>query len=197
MTLTELRQEVYTLTNRPDLVNETLTAIRSATLKLHTLDYFYKDIFETGITFPDPGYLQQLEYRTVVPRWRALKYLRKTDVSAHQDGEFLTVLSIPEMVEDDYKLNRNNVCYVAGQVVQIRSSDLLQYALLGCYIYPDITEADYDSWIALDHPYAIVFEAASKVFKIIGDTDQFNAFTQLAREEAAMISMSNIQAVGY
>ena len=197
MTLNELIAEVYTITNRPDLVAQTLTAVRSATLKLHQSDYFYKDIFETGVTFTSAEYLQQLEYRTLVPRWRALKYIRKTDSVGYQDGAFLEVLSVPEMVEDAYRINRNDVCYVAGAVVQIRSSTELQYILLGCYLNPDITAAGYNSWIALDHPYAIVFDAASMVFKMIGDTDQFAAYTALAQQQMAELRMSNIQAVGY
>lgn len=197
MNLTELQQEVYNLTNRPDLVAETLTAVRSATLKLHQLDYFYKDIVETGVSFSSAEYLQQIEYRTLFPRWRALKYLRKSDSSGYDDGVFFTVLSIPEMVEDDYKINRNDVCYVAGSVIQVRSSTQFQYALLGYYQNPDITPASYDSWIALDHPYAIVFEAAALVFKMIGDTEQFAAYTRLALEEQAMLKITNIQAVGY
>ena len=91
MTLNELIAEVYTITNRPDLVAQTLTAVRSATLKMHQRDYFYKDIFETAINFSTAAYLQQLEYRTLIHRWRALKYIRKTDSTAYQDGAFLDV----------------------------------------------------------------------------------------------------------
>lgn len=196
MTLNELIAEVYTITNRPDLVGQTLTAVRSATLKLHQQDYFYKDIFETGVTFSSAAYLQQLEYRVLVPRWRALKYIRKTDSAAYQDGKLLDIV-VPENIEDSYQINRTDICYVAGEVVQIRSSTELQYILLGCYRNPDITQAGYNSWIALDHPYAIVFEAASIVFKMIGDTDQFAAYTGLAQMQAAEVSMSNIQAIGY
>ena len=59
MTLNELIAEVYTITNRPDLVAQTLMAVRSATLKLHQSDYYYKDIFETGFQFTSAEYLQQ------------------------------------------------------------------------------------------------------------------------------------------
>jgi hypothetical protein len=197
MTLAELIAEVYTITNRPDLVAQTLTAVRSATLKIHQSDYYYKDIFETGIQFVNSLYLQQIDYRTIVPRWRSLKYLRKTDITGYQDGPFFEVLAIPEMVEDAYRLNRNDVCYVAGEVVQVRSSTQLQYAILGCYRNPDITQAGYSSWVALDHPYAIVFEAASNVFKMIGDTDQFAAYSGLAGQQLVEVRMSNIQGIGY
>lgn len=196
MTLTELRQEVYNLTNRPALVAETLTAIRSATLKLHQLDYFYKDIYETGISFLAPAYVQTLEYRTLIPRWRSLKYLRKTDSTGQEQGALYTIIT-PESVLDQYGQNQLNVCYVAGAALKIRSEAALQYALLGCYVNPDISESGYNSWLALDHPYAIVFEAAAIVFKAIGDTEKFAAYTQLAAQQAAEVKLSNIQSYGY
>lgn len=196
MTLTELQQEVYTLTNRPGLVAETLTAVRSATLKLHQMDYFYKDIVEQGVSFSPAAYVQQLEYRSLFPRWRALKYIRKTDFTGTEQGQLYTIIT-PEAVLDQFGRNQENVCYVAGTVIQIRSSDELQYALIGRYDNPDITVAGYNSWIALDHPYAIVFDAAATVFKAIGDTEKFAAYTQLAAIQAAEVRMSNIQSYGY
>jgi len=196
MTLAELIAEVYTITNRPDLVAQTLTAIRSATLKLHQSDYYYKDIRETGVSFTTAEYLQQIEYRTLFPKWRALKYIRKTDVTGTEQGKLLDII-VPENILDDYKINRNDVCYVAGEVVQIRSSTQLQYTIVGRYDNPDITQAGYNSWIALDHPYAIIFEAASTVFKMIGDTDQFSAYTQLAGMQLVELRNTNILAQGY
>jgi hypothetical protein len=197
MNLNELRAEVYTITNRPDLVAQTLSAIRAATLKIHQLDYFYKDIRETGISFPASLYTQQIDYRVVDPKWRALKYLRKTDATGYSDGALIEVVSVPEMIEDAYKINRTDICYVAGQIIQVRSSTEFQYALLGYYVNPDITEAGYDSWVAIDHPYAIVYEAAASVFKMTGDTDQFAAYTALAGMQLSEVRLSNIQAIGY
>jgi hypothetical protein len=196
MTLTELQQEVYTITNRPDLVAQTLTAIRSATLKLHQLDYFYKDIFETGVTFTIAEFEQALDYRLLIPRWRALKYIRKSDVTGIDTYPPFTIIP-PENVLDEYNQNRLDVAYVAGAFINIKSSTAFQYMFLGCYIHPDITEAGYSSWIAADHPYAIVFEAASIVFKLIGDTEQFAAYTGLSQIEQNNLKISEIQAVGY
>jgi hypothetical protein len=196
MTLNELIAEVYTITNRADLVAQTLTAIRSATLKLHQSDYYYKDLREQGIAFLSAQYLQQLEYRTLYPRWRALKYVRKTDSTGQEQGKFFELI-VPENVLDDYKLNRTDVCYAAGEIIQIRSSTQVQYCIVGRYDNPDITQSGYSSWVALDHPYSIVFEAASTVFKMIGDTDQFAAYTALAGQQLIELRNSNITAQGY
>jgi hypothetical protein len=196
MTLNELIAEVYTITNRPDLVAQTLTAVRSATLKLHQSDYYYKDLRENGVSFLTAEYLQQIEYRALFPKWRALKYIRKTDSTGQEQGKFLDII-VPENILDEYKLNRVDVAYVAGEVVQIRSSTQLQYTIVGRYDNPDITQSGYNSWIALDHPYAIVFEAASTVFKMVGDTDQFAAYTSLAAMQLIEVRNSNVLAQGY
>lgn len=196
MTLAELIQEVYNLTNRPGLVAETLTAVRSATLKLHQLDYFYKDILEVGIEFNPTGFVVSANYRDLIPRWRALKYLRKTDSTGIEQGLLYNII-VPESVLDQYGVNQENVCYVAGTYLHVRSSTTLQYAILGCYQNPDITELGFNSWIAVDHPYAIVFEAAALIFKMIGDTEKFAAYTQLAAMQAAELKLSNVQSYGY
>lgn len=193
-TFTELLAEVYTLTNRPDLVNETKLAVKAATLKAHQLDFFYKDIYEVGVQFSTSDYIQALEYRTISPRYRALKYIRKTDLSG-TPGAFLNVVT-PSMVLDGYGTQREDICYGAGEVIQIKSSTLLQYILFGCYRNPDITESGYSSWIALDHPYAIVYEAAATVYKQVGQDEQAAVFKRMTDEQFAMLRASNIEVEG-
>jgi hypothetical protein len=195
MTLTELQNEVYTITKRPDLVAETLLAVRQATLALHQSDYFWKDLQETGISFTGVAYTQELEYRTILPQFRAIKYLRKSD-SAGAVGAFFDVIT-PEAVLDLYGTDRTNVCYAAGASIEIKSSTQFQYCILGYYTNPVITPTGYSSWIALDHPYAIVLEAAEKVFKMTGKTEEFAAYKFLRDEEKQRLALSNIQAVGY
>lgn len=196
MTLTELQSEVYTLTNRPDLTAETLAAVRAATLKLHQLEYFFKDIFETGVTFSASAYQQQIDYRTLIPAFRSVSYIRKTDSTGSDDLGFFDVIQ-PESVLDLYQQNREDVYYVAGQMIQLRSSTQFQYIILGCYINPDITVAGYNSWIALDHPYAIIYQAAADIFKAIGKSEEFAAYTAMALDQRQAVTISNIQAKGY
>lgn len=172
-TYSDLVADVITITNRPDLVDLTKLAVRHATLKAHKLDFFPKDIYETGIQWQTPAYIQSLEYRNLVPRWRALKYLRKYDftTSPGTAGELFKVIT-PELILDDYNFQKDNVCYLAGESLEIRSNTKDANMLLGCYRHPDTTEANYDSWIALDQSSAIVYEAARSVFKQIGYDEQ-------------------------
>jgi hypothetical protein len=199
MTLAELIQEVYTLTNRPDRVAETASAIRSATLKAHQSDYYYKDIFETGINFGAVNYLNDLDYRSIIPLFRAIKYLRKYSLGS--DGTFspgkeLELLQ-PNEVFDIYKCAKNDIYYAAGSQIHIKSSTQDQYYLFGCYLNPNITDTGFNSWVALDHPYVIIFDAAATVFKSIGKDEEASGYRQLVAEQLSMLKSSNITAAGY
>jgi hypothetical protein len=196
MNFSELCAEVYTITGRSDRVAETESAVKSATLKAHQSDYYYKDIFETGIRFDTSDYVQSLDYRALLPRWRALKYLRKWDAVNSTPGIELDVI-LPEQLFDRYKVQKQDICYLAGDYVQLNSSTQEQYYLLGCYLSPDITKTGFTSWIALDHPYAIVFDAAATVFKAIGKDEEAAAYRTMVPEQIGMIKMSNIEGVGF
>lgn len=191
--LAGLVADVYTLTNRPDLVGETVLAVKNATLKAHKQDYFYKDIAETGIKFDYSQAQQTLDYKSLIPRWRSLKYLRKYNNNI--PGAFLELLT-PDSLLDSYSQHRENVCYVAGIEIKIRCTEQQQYFLLGCYVFPDITTENFNSWIADESPSTIVYEAAAVVFKTIGYDEQASQYRELVKEEYALLKQSNIEANG-
>jgi hypothetical protein len=193
-TLANLIQDVYSLTKRDDLEIETLTAIKAATLKAHHTGFFAKDLFETGIVFTDAAYTQALEYKELLPRWRALSYLRKAEASG-EPGKFFSVIT-PTDLFDAYGVTKTDVMYLSGSVFQIKSSTELKYALLGCYLNPDVTAGSYSSWIAQDHPFAIVFEAARVIFKTIGYDEQAASYEKFVQEQYAQILAEHVP-VGY
>lgn len=197
--LASLVADVYTLTNRPDLVGETTLAVRNATLKAHRTDFYPKDLFETGIVFDFAQPVQSLEYKELIPRWRALKYLREyipgTDPSDGVTGDFYEIVT-PDNVLDSYNINKENVCYMAGSELKVRTRSSAQYFLLGCYIYPDVTPENFRSWIADEHPSTIVYEAAATVFKTIGFDEQFSAYQSMVQAEYQMLK-EQILANGY
>ena len=192
---TDLLADVYTITNRPDLVNATKLAIRSATLKAHQIDFFYKDLFETGITFLTAEYQQVLAYKELVPRWRAFKYLRISDINGTDTDKFLTLIT-PDSVLDDYAVNRENVVYFTGLEFKTRTLAKSQYFLLGCYLNPITAETGYSSWIAEEYPFAIIFEAAAQVFKGIGFDEQVAVYRNMCAEQYASLKAGNIVALG-
>lgn len=182
--LSDLIADVYTITKRPDLVADTALAVRIATLKAHQSDFYPKDLYETGISWDDPDYIQSLAYRTLIPRWRAFKYLRKYTSGA--PAGFFRMLT-PEQTLDAYSINKDDICYLAGEQLEIRSSTQDTNMILGCYLNPDTSESGYSSWIALDHPYCIVYEAARAIFKQTGWEETANSIKQEVAEQYQLL----------
>lgn len=193
---TDIVDQVYTLTNRPDLVAETELAVKQATLKGHQSDYYYRDILETAINFGAASYFQTLGVKGLLPRYRAVKWARKYDAVGEEAGKFFDLV-LPEQTLDSYNQNRTDIMYAAGDVLQFRSSTEFQYILFGCYQNPELSSASYNSWIAQDHPYYIVTEATRIVFKAIGYDAQEATFNRLAMEQLQGLKLSNIVAGGY
>lgn len=187
--LTDLINDVYTITNRPDLIAETKLAVKQATLKMHQVDYFPKDLYETGIQWTPPAFIQSLAYKSIIPRWRTLNYLRK--IQDNVPGVFFELLS-PQQSLDRYAIAKENICYIAGDQLEIRSDTEDLNMLLGCYLHPDITDTGYSSWIADEHPYAIIFDAAAAVFKMIGFDEQAAYMKQNVTEQIALLRQNQL-----
>lgn len=194
MTFAELVAEVALLTRRPDLTDRINSAVRAATLKAHTLDFFYKDLFEQSFEFVTPAYVQNFLPTEIFPLFRKVKYLRiwiGDDVTG-VPGEFLKLIQIENSL-DAYNTIKTNVFYQAGQLLQCRGTCELDKLLFGAYCYPVITpESAYCSWIAKEMPWAIIYEATRTIFKSIGMDQQSAEMDRLAGEQFALLRMSFI-----
>jgi hypothetical protein len=196
MTFDELLEEVYLITNRRDLVAETKSAVKAATLKAHKTDFYSKDIFESGVEFPTADFRQSLDYITLFSNFRAFKYFRRVEDETDDVGAFIEIIA-PESVLDDYGCNRSDIAYVAGRVLEIRSSVEFSKALLGAYVLPVVREGAYVSWVAEQFPFVIIYESARVLFKAIGFDEQSATFTQMFAEEVSLLKLSALSDVGY
>lgn len=203
MTLNEMIAEVYTVTKRPDLVSDTLTALRASTLKMHHVDYFYKDILQSVVTLAAADYVGVFD-TSLLTKYRSMKFIRKwyptgtniqTLLATGKAGLRMARADVDAVI-DGYGRDRVNVYYVAGTSVNLKSSDVLGTYLVGWYSSPDINVATYRSFIAEEHPYAIVFDAAATVFKTIGYDEQTALYKQMVAEQIAMLKMTNIEEEG-
>lgn len=187
--------DVMSLTNRPDLTAETNLAVKAATLKAHHTDDYIFDLGEYSIAFDTAAYYQTLDYKTVIPLWRKPRYFRKYDNTAGAPGDFLSYIQ-PEQVVDNFGYNREDIYYIAGANLQLRSSTLLQYALLSCYLNPTVTDSGYSSWIANDYPFAIIYEATAIIFKTIGNDEQVPMYREMVKDELAKLTIHAITGLG-
>lgn len=194
MNFSQLYDEVLLIVKRPDLSTRIESAIKAATLKMHHSDFFYKDLVEVPIIFSEVLPLQQFVPSEVLPLFRKAKYIRFWQGSATQGrpGPFLEHIQIEDSL-DGYKTMKENVFYMAGQQLQIRTCPAVEHVLFGAYMHPVLAPvASYNSWIAKEYPYAIIYEAARTIFRSIGFSEQANEFAQLAAEVLAEIKISSV-----
>ena len=195
MTLAQLITEVYAITKRPDLVALTTSAIKAATLKCHTADFMFKDLFEALIIFPTSSPYQIIDVVNDTPRFRNLKYFRPFDNVNKVGGRFFELVH-PQAVLDSYSVEKVNIFYQAGRQINIKSAAAMNYGILGYYLYPDTTDTNFDSWIAREFPWAIIFEASAQVLKATGYDQQAAGIKQLATENLQEAISAGINETG-
>lgn len=228
MNLQQLIAAVYTETNRPDYAAETLQAILASTLKLHLTEFFFKDVTVSQLQFTAQSYQQSVD-TSLVPLYRSFSFLKKNDQQIlgatvdynnllpplswdigsdwGRENKFITMQS-PTDILDEYNDNQTDICYQIGTTISINSSTATQYCLFGYYIFPQLDIANggaaYSSWIANEHPYAIVFDACYSIFSMKGDLDQAARYVSQNGSNSgkadialALLKMSNIVPQGY
>lgn len=196
MNFNEIVQEVITVTRRPDLTERIESAVKSATLKAHHSDFFYKDLYEQSVEFGQEYYIQNFLPTDIFPAFRKAKYIRfwHGDVDGYP-GHFLEPIQIENSI-DDYGCIKADVFYMAGQLLQIRTSAPIKRCLFGAYLHPVITPVNaYCSWIANEYPWAIIYEAARVVFRGIGKDQEAAEMARLVAEEYQVLKLSNVDDV--
>jgi|WetSurMetagenome_2_1015567.scaffolds.fasta_scaffold178900_2 hypothetical protein len=169
MNFSELVNEVYVITNRVDLTQETALAVRQATLKMHQFDFFKRDITEQVFNIPasSDGYKFSFNTTDELVRFRAFSYVRQWD-DPWTGTEVLFEEVQPDRLFDSYGYEITNCYYRAGSIVNFKCVNKISKIVIGWYQYPVVTpEADYYSWIADEMPYAIIQEAAAIVMDMI------------------------------
>src|SRR5690606_1969255 len=119
-------------------------------------------------------YIQNFVPSEVIPLYRKAKYIRMWvgDAPTGGPGTFLENIQIENSV-DQFNAIKTDVFYMAGHNLQIRTSCPVKRILFGAYVHPTITPVEnYNSWIAREYPYAIVYEAARSIFYSIALSQQ-------------------------
>lgn len=200
MDLATLQTEVQAITKRPDLTAQTLSAVQKATLRLHCLDYWARDAIDATITWAAPAYQQSWNYKTgpsANARWRALRYAVKAASNGDPYGTPLQHWEPGIGTYDSYGNQKVDVFYQSGNSYLFQFSDLPPKLLVGGYLFPDVSSGGYTSWIADEHPYAIIYDAARTILSSIGFNDVAAQVAGDLAIEIANLKTTGVQAVGY
>lgn len=213
-TLQELADDVYTLTNRPDLVSETRVALRKAIMKFHSADTFKRDLHTHRLQMSLYSPIAADQFRWVIPlsdftRFRRPKFLRYpmelAQPSHHAAPLFDTAAvsvwqrDFAEVTSDDlfnsYHSERLNYFFIAGSTLTIRAASQVDYLDFSYYQYPQIPTSPtvtINSWICDQYPDAVIEEAAGTVFKMIGKDDEHARYQTLFSENLGILRGTDV-----
>jgi hypothetical protein len=183
--LTQLVKDTMTKTGRPELVDETYLAVRDATKFVHLQDFFLKDSAELLVPFTTPAFVFQLDTGVFLPRFRKLRYLKKFDqvaLLAKEREEDKLNECAPDRLFDTYNNIKQNVYYLAGKNLNIRSSTQETALLVSWYQYPNTDLENYSSWIADMYAPIITDKAAAIIFRDVGMKDDANAMDNVVMQ---------------
>lgn len=167
---------VVALTDRPELVRETEQAILRSTLRMHHIDFFWRDKTNTGMV-TSAG-------RSAVVPLTALPRLRKPhSVTAYSDSTPtpLTICLADQLFKDPVTHSASyiaNAAIINGSNITIRARNVFNAVAIEYYMNPETDMSKYDSWIASTYPFAIIDDAAATVFYAIGANEQGGSLRQ-------------------
>lgn len=214
-TLDSLAADVYTLTNRPDLVAETLVSLKKAIRKFHGAETFKRDLAVERIDMTAQTPLAANQYRwslalSLFPSFRRFKAvnfppelipsynttpapLRDWTAGFKLDTVFHEIA--PDNLFDRYGYERQNYFFITGSTVLVKAGwyvDFLDFTYYKWPVIPALTSDPVTSWIVNEYPDCIVEEAAGAVFKMIGKDDEFNRFAGLFADNLVILKSADV-----
>jgi hypothetical protein len=187
----ELVQAVIEITGRPDQGNLIKQAVQAATLQVHSKDLFKRDVNSQFVTFASPLTDQVVAYKDIFARFRLFDSVIICDANQVPLAGPLEMIPVSHF-KDVYGVIRPNVCVLAGDNLYIKSDIPFKYALIAAYEFPVITDAGYSSWVADSYPYAVIYAAASAVFRALKDPTSAGTHKNLAEEAMAQLLADQI-----
>lgn len=179
-----LLADILSLTNRPDLEVETELALKTATRSAHHSDFYNRDLVTNLVQLPNGVYQVQLDAANLFPRLRGIDTIAPTDVNfaaLTEESQQIEILEIGDIRDPDGVI-RNNIAYLAGTSLNIRTAIKVYGFIVGWYRSPSALRTQYDSWIAQLYPDAIIYWAAAIVLNTNGNEEKANKYLKQVNE---------------
>lgn len=172
MTYDELFQGVVINTNRPELTQETAQAIKRATLKMHSLDYFQADLTEGRLSVT-PSIQPRIDLQQFGPHLR--KFAAISAVNSGVVSKPLKKIDPPVFGSQ----TKESGYFLLGGTLVLQNCGLVTGIVFQYYTLPLVATDSYNSWLALKHPYSIIDEASKTVFASVGNAEKAGFYSGL------------------
>lgn len=172
----ELVEDIYSLTARPDLVAETTIALKTATINAHHSELYNRDHVDQLVQIPNQANNIALDIANLFPRFRQVDSIQLLDVNynivATNEGSQIEIVEIGDTLDPVYGTLKNNIAYVAGSTLNVRSIYGTYGYLVGWFQAPLVRREQYNSWIAQLYSPVILYWAASIVLGTNGNEEK-------------------------
>lgn len=177
--------DIYTLTKRSDLEEESAVALRTATSNAHFCDAFPRDSDVRVVQLANPSFTTQLDLGTLFPRFRGMSQIRALDIGmapmVFDEANQLKVIELSD-IYDSYGALRSNVAYVAGDKINVRTL-LASYGFsVSWFKAPATRRTEYNSWIADMYPEVILYWAAAIVLDTSGNEEKAKKYMNMTTQ---------------
>lgn len=174
--LADFLDDVYELTNRPDLVAETTSALRRALLQAHfsgryNFDLRTEEIMSTG----EQAFISPLPNQ----------YRMTNAIFCRADGnEFrLDEITPAAIFDPSVYMRKENCYYVAGPSLHLRVTRSFSALTHQYFRVPFFV----DSYIADNYPHVLAQMAAAKIFALLVQPELATYYERLAQQSIAEV----------
>ena len=174
----DLVAKLVKLSNRPDLVDEIGLCLTDATMQLHKLDFFYKDLVTGVIELSSQGQQQFDIALSTFTRFRAIKDIVPVEPTSNNPFADCCPSKLRSNPSLEYCRCNSNWWRVLGGQLTINTN--LRVDQLNVYYYqlPNaVTNDNYSSWIADEYEEAVTDLALYKLFTILRDFAAANLYS--------------------
>jgi len=208
-TFADLQASVITVTKRPDLVNETILALKRAIIKEHAAMDYPRDlaIKTQALTQPNPNnYRYQLSLATLglhpaARKIMEIKELITSPPSSIQSasgyyGDLVFKERAPDNIFDGYNLEYQSYWYRLGSNLNIVAPRQVDNVAITYYAVPSTAvTASYSDWMADMYDYVLYTHAAAEIFRIIGKSEEYKMQLAAIQENRLDIIKNEIGAI--
>lgn len=179
-TFAELYDLTVEQTRKPELVDITNLAIRTAVLRAHHVDFFPLDLQEGALTYA-PSTAIYYDFPTITTtllRNRALKTIRGLEAVSYLPVENFEWRGVDDLYTSE-GVRRTSVYTQIGTTLRVYPA--LATGRLAAFFYqnPDTASATFSSWIADMYPDQLAMWAAQGVWARTGFREMANATEDL------------------
>lgn len=175
VTLNDMLAAVYDITKRPELVTITKSAIKRATIRAHSVDFFPRDRSSVVFSFTpttDGSFTDIPGLYTAAPLYRIGELLQCEDLVTQRPTENLEYIVGIDEFWDENNQRRTSVFTQVGESLRCSFAAATGRARLWYYVMPDTSDSSYSSWIADRHTEEVAQWAAGIVWLRTGLQEQ-------------------------